>query len=819
MKIQCPCGAKYSFDVTPEMAVHPFQLTCPSCQTDLSAAVQPLILQVLGEMQAQSLVVAAVAAPAVPTPALEPPAPVAAPKMRVAVAVAKPAPALVASASAPEAAAIQCHRHPSTASVETCRVCKKPICPHCMTQFGYVCSAYCQTQAENHGIQLPEFAGQFKNTSARTARRFKMGMAGMTILIVGLIGSWAYYTFHLSKPHSRFTRFFETEGVSTTGRWADSKNLIVLRDGRLSRVEASTGKAAWEVQLISTNQFLSAAKAESSRSRMEYARWRENRIKTGPTMNEFGNPIYIPDVPSEMEVFSGTLSNMWGSACRDLQLLGEGSVVWVVQPGKAVRYNYADGSESKVARLWGDLSEFQRVGNKIRSLTRLENGDPKLTWLDLDSGETDEKQFALNRPEPVRQSAAAADRTVSRPKLGGTSPIIPVANQRVSGQSKKAAPSSVLAGLQPGMSGPQAAIAAIQLRSETRLNAALDDDFELGPRKTHPQLPDRSAVEWKPANEAVLKFTRRLVEFKPVLRKAMEDAPKKSALSGPVGMAQTTAIANEILNEMQRDKTDGLDVDDKSSYQATLELFGAGESVKCTSEVTGPPEVYVLPTLFLITADTLVQVFDSKLQKLWETHLSYPMSRQPNAWSLESAESWQGANQPFVERNDVLYILDPGVVSAFDKRTGVAKWRLPSVGATGLVFDDQGDIYINTTTMGQGQVRHSQQIDISRKDRMVLMKVEAATGRVLWKTENCGPLAGLDGPFVYTSEIVTTGGGPMNPGLDPTTQLLLCRLHPKTGKLLWEHASRGAPVSLGFQKNNILIVRPDRLDVLGFMAF
>ena len=51
------------------------------------------------------------------------------------------------------------------------------------------------------------------------------------------------------------------------------------------------------------------------------------------------------------------------------------------------------------------------------------------------------------------------------------------------------------------------------------------------------------------------------------------------------------------------------------------------------------------------------------------------------------------------------------------------------------------------------------------------------------------------------------------------TQLLLYRLDPKSGKLLWEHDSRGAPVSLDFQGRDILVLRPEKMDVLSYWAW
>ena len=48
MKIQCACGAKYAFDVTPEMAENPVRFVCQNCGLDSSDYVNGLIRQELG---------------------------------------------------------------------------------------------------------------------------------------------------------------------------------------------------------------------------------------------------------------------------------------------------------------------------------------------------------------------------------------------------------------------------------------------------------------------------------------------------------------------------------------------------------------------------------------------------------------------------------------------------------------------------------------------------------------------------------------------------------------------------------------------------
>ena len=48
MKIQCSCGIKYAFDVTPEIARAPIKFICQKCGVDSSEMVNRLVRQQLG---------------------------------------------------------------------------------------------------------------------------------------------------------------------------------------------------------------------------------------------------------------------------------------------------------------------------------------------------------------------------------------------------------------------------------------------------------------------------------------------------------------------------------------------------------------------------------------------------------------------------------------------------------------------------------------------------------------------------------------------------------------------------------------------------
>src|SRR5882762_8315559 len=49
MKVQCSCGAKYDFEISPEMGSHPVRFICLECGLDASEFVDGLIRQELGQ--------------------------------------------------------------------------------------------------------------------------------------------------------------------------------------------------------------------------------------------------------------------------------------------------------------------------------------------------------------------------------------------------------------------------------------------------------------------------------------------------------------------------------------------------------------------------------------------------------------------------------------------------------------------------------------------------------------------------------------------------------------------------------------------------
>src|SRR5688572_2717157 len=144
MKIQCACGAKYAFDVTPEQAQQPVRFVCPSCGLDSSEYVTNLVRQQFGIVSIAAAPATEIAPPppgVVMTPASAAPAPVsmAAPvPMAAPLRVAAPPPpppaaaprirlntggAKAAEEPAEESGVRMCAKHSKIEATDECMVC------------------------------------------------------------------------------------------------------------------------------------------------------------------------------------------------------------------------------------------------------------------------------------------------------------------------------------------------------------------------------------------------------------------------------------------------------------------------------------------------------------------------------------------------------------------------------------------------------------------------------------------------------------------------------------------------------------------------
>src|SRR6185312_12871316 len=134
MKVQCPCGSKFSIDVTPEMARDPIRFVCPNCNTDLSGPINELVREELGLTAAPKRAIVQPAA--APTPADPPPAPAVPGRLSIhktaSTATHGTAVETAASGGGASDGGKPCPKHQGEVCVTNCYICRKPLCPKCM---------------------------------------------------------------------------------------------------------------------------------------------------------------------------------------------------------------------------------------------------------------------------------------------------------------------------------------------------------------------------------------------------------------------------------------------------------------------------------------------------------------------------------------------------------------------------------------------------------------------------------------------------------------------------------------------------------------
>ncbi len=320
-----------------------------------------------------------------------------------------------------------------------------------------------------------------------------------------------------------------------------------------------------------------------------------------------------------------------------------------------------------------------------------------------------------------------------------------------------------------------------------------------------------------PTKDGFVQFSVKLLESRFVTRDAMKPAPAKSALDGNLTVAKTAELANEMLNEMQRERGGQTIREDESRYLATIRRMDSPDA--WSGEVIGHPSLFPLATVNVLTANKTVLVLDKTNKKLWQATLSYNVSGGYGALESEHAPYGLG---PCVERKDTLYVIDEGVITAFDLATGNVRWRLPSVGIMGLFFDDEGMIYMNTTTASPDSLKYSNQIDITRKDSAIVMKIEPKTGKVLWKAELGGLVSYCSGKFIYVThgyhadDDEDSGPYTMDSVMGKESFVSIKRINPKNGRAMWEHVEKRAPFDVQFDQNTIRLVFKKEVEVLRF---
>lgn len=730
IKILCACDTKYAFDIEPVHGRMPAPVNCPTCGADGTEAANDLIRRQLE-------------AAAPPAPSAPPPSPVQARQpVRIAGAAPVPAPAAPAlelrsqpaAEGAPEAAGtdradggaapvLYCPKHRREEAAAPCHVCGKPICLKCMEQFGYVCSVYCQSQADQRGIPVPVYAGRKFAVKAREWRATKLVVGAIVALAVLLLGTYIWYIFSGCKPRTRFALQTPKSDRPVQSLLVAPDEMLLLRRNKLSLLNAGNGREAWSLTLPAPTPPAAAPSATTARGPAALA----------PPDDD------IEPLPPRFQV--------------------SGEDAWVFTGDRVLRLEWKTGRKKSEVALAGRIREVEFTEGSILAI-----------------GEDDARQKAITHVSLA------------------------------SGTSKTESPSLPVTGRAAG--GRTAGRTAFPARPGLALPRSGDDEME-------DFSPD--AKEFLPAGVNVVQVQSTLLEKRMVPVQAMKEAPKQTKLnSGNLSARDSMNAVREELNEMQRERTGGVTYENESRYRVTLRRLAPSDSPEWTGEVTGPPMVFPQKTVDVLVAGKSVHVFSKKNQKLWEGKLSFPVGER-----FVSGYGGANAPAPCLEEGGSLYVFDKGVLTAFDSRTGTVAWRVPSVGISQVVRDGNAKLYVSTTSASPEAIQYTQEVRFEDRPQPVIMKVDAATGRVLWKAGQLGDRIYLSGKYVYVTEgrisgldVIRAGGD----GREVPVHHRIYRLDPGNGKYIWQYYQSRAPGFISVQNNRLLLQYRDEVQLLSYLT-
>ena len=289
---------------------------------------------------------------------------------------------------------------------------------------------------------------------------------------------------------------------------------------------------------------------------------------------------------------------------------------------------------------------------------------------------------------------------------------------------------------------------------------------------------------------------------------ALEEADKKAA----TGWGSDAALyAKALAKDSAGEDNGGKERTDESTYEVILTrpLDAGIPEVRAT--VHGHADIFSTRTLDLIAAGRTLLAFDHNNKKLWESTLANPIADPGYARDEEDDDATATTAQPCVEDGGRLYFFDSAFLTAFDLTTGQPAWRVPASGIHKVQFDGRGALYVST---GSGEFDPNGALPLT-------MKVEAKTGKILWKVEKYQDCI-VSGGEVYATRETRNSEDMVNAVFDRSKAIecrwKLYKLSAGKGAVQWEWFQTRRPRRVEADGKKVALLFADELQIIKSIA-
>ena len=686
-----------------------------------------------------------------------------------------------------------------------------------MELFGYVCSPLCRAKAEANGINVPVFAGQKSVIEAQRWR--KTGRIGMAVgaAVVLFLGVWIWWAWFGTYPHAIFSVQFPERSYAGNSRIV-GKQIVFLHGGLLARYPLGGKTAVWTNEIITSQQIQAAVDRQMNAYKAEL----DAAIRRG------ADSTSRPRVPMREDIEKFVQQEMEGS----LQLFVQDQNIWVARDGTLTQYDWDTGKPGKQIELPSSRAESAVSGGELQFTDENAFGQHVVTHVSLASGESRTEEIGERQGSAVlaetspgkAASGKRGDQTTGLPTKPGVD------------TDKTMDPGKVAADAQKLPYAAKIALPATlsNTKHQNDILKEIDEDEGRDPQEAAAATVAAGGNGRGLAGMGMfgrrgfiiskygyVEWSSKVLEQKGRARTVMKAKPTRSALENNPSVTNTTAVANEILNDMQRDRGGDSVTEDVSRYQVTVHRPDAKDVPDWVGEVVGHPAIIEQKTVTIITGLQTLVVIDKNNKKLWEANLTYNIGHGSGLDDNDPGQTSVGLG-PVVENGDTLYVYDEASLTAYDLSKGDVRWRVPTIGIVGLFFDDLGTVYVNSTTADLDTLRFARQFDIEKKISASVLRIDCKTGKVLWTVQPGGFVSHVDGKFVFC---FASHQADDNQDPDSLTTVVvdksamdIRRLDPKTGKQVWDYPEPRAPLSIRFKGNVIELVFRKEVKVLKFLT-